>query len=207
MTHRSDAFTPTDAPVDDRPFDTPGRRCSATARRTGERCLKRPIIGGFVCASHGGSAGPVKAAARRRVVEANAAAVVAREGYAPMDSPVEALMDTAAEMVRLKDVLSDQVAQLTEVSLTVRDRTGAENVAAVLGAYERALERVGKILVSMVRLDIANRRVDIEQEKLTLIADAVRRAVWSDTAALEYDQGMRVLDAIAEEMDSLPVAA
>jgi hypothetical protein len=138
-------------------------------------------------------------------VTANAAALVAKQGYAPLDDPVEALLSVAGEMVALKDALANQVAALTEV--TVTDRTGAENVAAVLVAYERGLERVAKVLVSMNRLDIQSRRVDIERARLELFADAVKRAVWSDVAGLEYDQGLRVIDAVVIELGTLPVSA
>jgi hypothetical protein len=199
------ALTPLNESEAIEPFDAGRRRCKATVRRTGVRCLKRPIRGGTVCGSHGGSAPQVRNAARRRDVTANAAALVAKQGYAPLDDPVEALLSVAGEMVALKDALANQVAALTEV--TVTDRTGAENVAAVLVAYERGLERVAKVLVSMNRLDIQSRRVDIERARLELFADAVKRAVWSDVAGLEYDQGLRVIDAVVIELGTLPVSA
>jgi hypothetical protein len=44
-----------------------GRQCTATSHRTGERCKRRPILGGNVCPVHGGSAPQVIAAARRRL--------------------------------------------------------------------------------------------------------------------------------------------
>jgi hypothetical protein len=42
------------------------RRCTAT-NRNGQRCGLAPIIGGFVCALHGGKAPQVQAAARARL--------------------------------------------------------------------------------------------------------------------------------------------
>jgi hypothetical protein len=108
-------------------------------------------------------------------------------------------------MIALKDALADQVAHLTDV--TVTDRTGAENVAAVLAAYERGLERVAKVLVSMNRLDIAARRVDVEAEKVRIVVEAIRRALWSDHAGLDYDDSLRIMEAIDIEFSTLPVAS
>lgn len=45
-------------------------QCSATAHSTGERCNRSAIRGGNVCQVHGGSAPQVRAAAKRRLLEA-----------------------------------------------------------------------------------------------------------------------------------------
>jgi hypothetical protein len=136
-------------------------------------------------------------------VTAGAAALVAREGYRSLDDPVEALLDTAAEMIALKDALANQVAALTVV--TVTDRTGAENVAAVLAAYERGLERVAKVLVSMNRLDIAARKVNVEEKQAEILAQALRRAVFSDRARLDFDTAMTILAIASDEFTALMV--
>ncbi len=101
----------------------------------------------------------------------------------------------------LKDALARNVAALTEV--TVTDRTGAENVAAVLAAYERALERVAKVLVSMNRLNIQARRVQVEAVQAEILAEALRRAVYSAAAQLTYDQATTVLSLAAVEFAAL----
>lgn len=43
------------------------RRCTARSSRSGRPCQRAPIKGGSVCATHGGSAPQVKAAARDRI--------------------------------------------------------------------------------------------------------------------------------------------
>lgn len=45
------------------------RRCTATARRTGERCRAPAILGGNVCRVHGGAAKQTRAAAKARLLE------------------------------------------------------------------------------------------------------------------------------------------
>jgi hypothetical protein len=43
------------------------RQCTAHSTRTGERCKKVPIRGGYVCPTHGGSAPQVKQKAEERL--------------------------------------------------------------------------------------------------------------------------------------------
>lgn len=45
------------------------RRCVAKAKQTGNRCKRRPIVGGTVCKMHGGGATQVKRSARLRLAE------------------------------------------------------------------------------------------------------------------------------------------
>jgi hypothetical protein len=194
LTDRSEATRPM------KPSSGPSH-CRATVRRTGEQCRRFPIRGGTVCPSHGGAAPQVRNAARRREVTASAAALIRKKGYAPLDDPVEALLSVAGEMVALKDALADQVAKLTDI--TVTDRTGAENVAAVLAAYERGLERVAKVLVSMNRLDIAARKVNVEAVQAGLLAEALRRAVFSDRARLDFDTATIILAIASDEFEAL----
>ena len=51
-------------------------QCTATSSRSGKRCRRQPIKGGTVCATHGGRAPQVVAAAQRRLVAMEAAGVV-----------------------------------------------------------------------------------------------------------------------------------
>lgn len=46
-----------------------GRRCTAHARSTGDRCGNRPIPGGTVCRFHGGAAPAVRLKAKLRLAE------------------------------------------------------------------------------------------------------------------------------------------
>ena len=45
------------------------RRCSATSKTTGNQCGRAPILGGSVCALHGGKAPQTVAAAKARLLE------------------------------------------------------------------------------------------------------------------------------------------
>jgi hypothetical protein len=191
----SDDLTPLTQPEGVRPMKA--RQCSATARRTESRCRNAPILGGTVCHKHGGAAPQVRNAARRRLVTSEAAALVAQYEHRPLESPEEALLTIGAETVAIVGALRARVAELD--TLTVTDRTGAENVAAVLGAYERALDRAGRLLVSINRLNLDERQRTVRSEQVAILAGILRRAVYDPRTGLDYEAGQEVLAAFMDE--------
>ncbi len=104
-------------------------------------------------------------------------------------------------MIALKDAMADQVSRLEDMTTT--DRMGAENVSAVLAAYERGLERVAHTLTAINRLDIMARRVNVEQVQAELLVEALKRAVHDPVARLTYDQAQAVLAAADAEFRAL----
>jgi len=122
-------------------------------------------------------------------------------GYEPMDDPVEELLRLASEAVAFKDILAERVAVLTELSSV--DRTGQETISAVLAAYAGALKEASAVLVQLNRLDIAARRVQVEAVQAGLLAEALKRAIWTPAADLTWDQGQAVLAAASDEFAAL----
>ena len=142
--------------------------CHAT-NRAGNPCGRYAISGGTTCPTHGGSAPQVRLAAQRRLATQEATAIVAAYPHEPIDDPGTALLTVAAEYVALKDELGRRAAELE--SLAVKDRHGAEQVAAVLTGYMHALDSVSDVLVKINRLGLENRRVMIaESDYRALVA-------------------------------------
>ena len=104
------------------------RRCTARSKRSGRRCRRAPILGGSVCASHGGRAPQVRAAADARL-------------RALIDPAIDAL----ARALRTRDWPA-----VVRAARDVLDRTGTrENVVSVeqMRAYVAA---VGQVVVRHV---------------------------------------------------------
>ena len=78
----------------------------------------------------------------------------------------------AGEVVRLKDILGDQVEALS--SWTYSDIAWREEVKAVLLAYERALDRCHKVLVDIARLDLDARMVRISEIQAAAIGRVIK---------------------------------
>lgn len=143
-------------------------RCTATSSQSGERCRKRPIVGGTVCFTHGGSAPQVRAKAAVRVLEAAVAREIGRQGWEPVTDPVGAYADNAGEVLAFKDRLRERVETLDDWTLRIaaigfggEEGDGddgkqlmamGEQVRAYVAAYERSLDRAERTLARMISL-------------------------------------------------------
>jgi hypothetical protein len=129
---------------------------------------------------HGGRAPQVIAAARTRIVEAQALLQLRAEGYEPTVNPVEELLSLGAEVTALKDVLRARVADLSDREWETTNKLAVEDVRAIVRAYERALDRCERTLTNMLRLDLESRRVHIAERD----AEMIWRAIGAGLAAI-----------------------
>ena len=137
--------------------------CSAVSSRTGKPCSQRPIRGGSICATHGGSAGQVRAAANRRLLEAKIAGELRVLGWEPLVDPVGKYADLAGEIEAFKDLARERVNRLSTWDHV--DLKGSEDAKAAVQVYERAMDRFDKTLATMIRLGIESRKVTLEEAK------------------------------------------
>lgn len=173
--------------------------CTACEWRTGNRvgqpcvkceaevieraCRKAPIRGGPVCVDHGGSAPQVRAAANRRLAELEAAKVLAEVEVTPIGDPLQALLDLAAEVFAKQQRLDAIVATLEQLRADP-SRWGTEQIDARIQLLERYTDRLHRILETIARLGIDERRLAIEHMQLDLDAAVILgtlRALGLDT--------------------------
>lgn len=95
-------------------------RCSATSKRTGQRCGNTVTGGATVCRFHGGRAPQTIAAVKRRQLAAEALSDLARMGVAVECTPIEALEAMLHEAAGNVVVLRELVAQLPLQGAVVR---------------------------------------------------------------------------------------
>lgn len=157
-------------------------RCVGTSTTTRERCRKARTPGTTVCRNHGSAAPQVRAAAERRVtaaaVQADAAAILASEGVGIVGDPFDALEHLAAEVLAVKQAAAARVNALGE-QIRYRSGQGAEQLRSEVALYERSLDRATKILETLAKLGLDERRVEV-QERLAEQVTAVLRAVLDD---------------------------
>lgn len=155
-------------------------------------CKNWPMHGSAVCAKHGGRAGHVKRASRRRLALAKADKQLADLEYEPVGNPVEELADLAGQAKALMSWAGARVAELHN-ELSYRDDHEIEQLRAVVSVYERAQDRAAKMLESLAKLGLEERRTAVEAAKVQLVAEALRLAL----ADAGVDQPQRVLEAFA----------
>lgn len=149
------------------------RRCVGT-KTNGEPCPKYAMNGATVCDTHGGKAPQVRAKSAERLAEQAAQRVLARIDVEPCDNPLKVLAELTGQAIAWKDAMADKVNELNSLRYST---DGGEQLRAEIALWERALDRCGKFLVDMARLNIDERLVSIEERKANLIADAVKAAL------------------------------
>lgn len=71
-------------------------QCTATSKRSGERCQRFPAVGATVCSMHGGKAPQVRARAARRAAEQDVSEFLEVLGVPEPVDPAEALLELIA---------------------------------------------------------------------------------------------------------------
>ncbi|WP_427174475.1 hypothetical protein [Arthrobacter sp. 92] len=153
-------------------------KCSAR-RSNGEPCQRSPIAGGAVCGTHGGRAPQVKAAAARRkaaeAVQAEAQAILAHEGFAGVESPLEELSRLANEALAVKTASAARVNALTTISTT--SKLGVDSLAVEVALYERAMDRAGRFLDMLAKSGFEERRLRIDEQTAGMFVTVMRNVL------------------------------
>jgi hypothetical protein len=97
------------------------------------------------------------------LAERAALASIADQMVAPIDDPISALADIAAESVALKTFLAGKVSELATLENVTEGNH--EQIRAVVGAYERAMDRASKNLEAMVKLGLDARAVEVSERE------------------------------------------
>lgn len=178
--------------------DRPGTghdRCAARTR-SGGTCgrpagwgTSHPGVGR--CKLHGGSTPSHQIGAHLAVVEREAGELLARLGKPePLGHPVEELLARGAECRARQQVLRQRVAELS--ALAAFDTSGTERERAAVVLYERSLDRLGKLLVDLARLDLDARMIRLSEQQTAVLGSVlcavmddlgVSPAIWQPVAA------------------------
>lgn len=156
--------------------------CGAYTTSREGTCNRRPIKGGRRCPKHGGSAPQVKAAAQRRVTEAEMQRKAASWSLPPVTNPLEALATLAGEAAGWKHKLADMVDELrNELALGGFDKFGQayEQARVVVDLYVKAAEAERRVLADIGRLKVDERLAAVEERQVELIG-RVFDAVFQD---------------------------
>ena len=147
-----------------------------------------------MCGTHGGRARQVKRAAAERTIRDQVSRLGLIEAN-PIDDPVAALMDLGGEAMALVSALKAHVADLERVG-TEPGRWG-EQLKPEITAYLGAIREAERIVTSIVRLNLAERLVRIDEERAQLVVAVIERVLMS--AGLD-PQSLDVRASVAREL-------
>ena len=170
------------------------QQCTATSKRSGERCKKWAIRGAKTCLAHGSGSKKARAAAARRVEEAKAAEAAERAvttlGLSRDVSPSEALLEEVRWTAGHVDWLRDRVRDLEHDELVwgktkVKDGFGpmgpsAETTEGAVSSvwydlYERERKHLVAVCTAALRAGVEERRVALAESQGALVGQAFGR--------------------------------
>ena len=159
-----------------------GRRCTALAKSTGQRCRSNPIKGGTVCIKHGGAAPQVRAKANRRLQEAEAALAVQALGGRRDITPTEALLEEVQWTAGHVAWLRARVQELEPEELTWGETKSIDGVTTEearpsvwYALYLKEREHLVTVTTAALRAGVEERRVQLAEHQGSLLASAITR--------------------------------
>jgi hypothetical protein len=185
------------------PIRPGGPQCTRI-KLNGERCQLPPIKGATVCGSHGGRAPQVRAAAARRVAEAEArkaaANYVADAGQ--LEDPLGELLRVAGQMVAFKDHLAARVEELNAEDWRYQSSQKLEQINGLVTLLQSAMRDVAKVIEAMARLDLESRRTRIAERDADMFYRAMENSI-DRLGLLDREQRSRFNVIIVEELAPL----
>jgi hypothetical protein len=100
---------------------------------------------------------------------------------AKIEDPFTELLNLAAEIKAFKDMLREHVSMRRIDQMTYRGKV-AEQIRGEVVLYERALERLERILVNILKLGIEDRLAGVEEKTLELMERALETAIKAGVA-------------------------
>lgn len=137
-------------------------------------CGLWPVKGAKVCHMHGGSAPNTKVAAAVNVAEEKVRKALGKLDFEPVENPLTELQMLGGKAKAWMDRCEDHMADLEKLRYAGE---GGEHIRGEVQLFERAMEQCRKVLVDIARLNIDSRLAAIEEEKLSLVMDALGRVL------------------------------
>lgn len=156
----------------------PGR-CKVRAKTTGKQCGNRPMQGQAICRMHGGAARQNREKAKERLaaqaIKESAEAELAHYGVTAVEDPLLELSKLASASTALMHALGARVNALDELENS--GTTFAPAIKAEVAMYERAMDRTGRLLDSLVKHGYMERQVSLAEREALLVSGIIRRVL------------------------------
>lgn len=128
-------------------------------------------VGHGRCKLHGGCAPSSRIAG----LKARAEAVLYQYDAGPVANPLEALQSLAGRALALEQAIGTLVNDLT--SIRYGSDAGGEQLRAEVAVLERAMDRAGRLLVDIAKLNIDERLARVTERQTEIVAGALAAAL------------------------------
>lgn len=158
------------------------KRCTALSRNTGERCGQWAMKGQTKCRYHGGKSPNALRKVKERQVEKKILTELERTkltGKATQGStdPLGELQKLTAELVHMKDQLTQRVNDLGDRLAYRNDTDDSETVKVEIDIYLKVIDKLTKTLDIALKHDIEGKKLSLETAKAELVAACLTRVL------------------------------
>lgn len=149
----------------------PSPKCGGTNRQGGPcgngagKGTNHPGTGN--CKHHGGST----RAGRISALNEQARNLLYKHDAGPVADPLEALQRLAGRALALEETIGGLVNGLR--SMRYETETGGEQLRAEVAVLERAMDRCGRLLVDIAKLNIEERLARVTEKQAAIVQDAL----------------------------------
>lgn len=165
--------------------------CSHRRQSDGGWCHQWRLIGGLAtCRKHGGkTVGELRADGTQARLDAQARHLLYRYDAPPVDNPYEYLQALAGRVAAMERDLGERVNDLRH--LRYEADGGGEQLRAEVALLERAMDRLGRLLVDIVKLNIESRLAGVREATARMLEEALTAALAKSGADLAGQQAAR----------------
>lgn len=179
----------------------PGRWCAdhkryecTRQRKDGRGCCHgSAVTGSDRCRMHlGTEAAPVIAEAR---LQEQAQKLLYQHDAPPVTDPLSALQRLAGRAAAWEDIIGEKVNELHSLRYSTE---GGEQLRAEIAVMERAMDRLGKLLVDIARLNIEGRLAVVREATAQMLEHALAQAL--DSSGCDPDGQQRAREAFRRHL-------
>jgi hypothetical protein len=169
----------------------PGRWCAdhqrheCTCPRKNNRgpCHGAAVTGSDKCRMHlGEEAQPAIAEAK---LQEQAARLLYQRDAPPVTDPLSALQRLAGRAAAWEDIIGEKVNELRSLRYSTE---GGEQLRSEIVVMERAMDRVGKLLVDIAKLNIEGRLATVREATAQMLEQALQAALLASGCDLDGQQ-------------------
>lgn len=106
----------------------------------------------------------------------------------------------AAKVVAWEEIATEKLTELQDHDFTSFDKAGVERARAIIEIFERAMDRSRDTLISLEKLGLTKRRLELEEWQARLIADTVKAVFLHSSLQLTDEQVDVAMGILAEAM-------
>jgi P27 family predicted phage terminase small subunit len=184
------AEEPPSSPIAPRWCEEHKRKECRHNRQDGGPCHQYRLVAGLdVCRKHGGkSLEALREDGRQRALEAQAQKLLYQRDAPPVTDPLSALQRLAGRAAAWEDIIGEKVNDLHSLRYSTE---GGEQLRSEIVVMERAMDRLGSLLVNIAKLNIESRLATVREATAQMLEQALNAALTSSGCDLDGQQRAR----------------